>query len=680
MIDLQIDREINPTDGHLSDAFKRLSEDHGSVYANAQMAFDISARREISQDDFGLEPLGLAIWSAKLPEQTGQLKPLSQDETRLLLRTVARILATENILLPPHPVKPWAWPFDHRMQSYERQWIIPGNRRIGENVVPYNLRPYRKLGRYVGAIARTLVAAGRIQEEDRWLDWLRWPLWDALRGFKILVPAGRRIEGQVPYGIRIDTFELGPVEDAVFRCTACRYVMGEALLGVCYRCGQAVEPVEAKKIQNFYRRAAMFAGVGTGYPDPFSIQAAAHTAVVGRREARNIERWFQDLFRESEHREDHRIDVLSVTTTMEMGIDIGSLLSVGLRNVAPTVANYQQRAGRAGRRGSALATVVTYALDRSHDQYYFHRPKDIVSEPPRVPTLYLENEVIARRHVRSLVLGGFFPEWLRRRTGVSLFAAWGMAEGFLTGNGRLALRQHINKNREDLLERTGAIVDESFSDRIEEWLTVLPDEVEGVAQRGEENEGMLESLMRTGVLPKYAFPVDVVRLSIPEDEDQEDLYESQDFYSGIPRDRQIALTEYAPGAEVLQWKFPDVYVYSSAGVYDPSAQRPDYAPEESLNECRRCRAVVLTPAGAASCAECPECGSSDVFNMPYLIPRGFTVDAALPEGGRETYGSGGRETSWLHNAGSTPRRDERSHSRSEQPLVCSKLVFRCTRR
>ena len=65
VIDLQIDREINPTDGHLSDAFERLNDDHGSVYADAQMAFDIAARREVSQDDFGLEPLGLAMWSAK---------------------------------------------------------------------------------------------------------------------------------------------------------------------------------------------------------------------------------------------------------------------------------------------------------------------------------------------------------------------------------------------------------------------------------------------------------------------------------------------------------------------------------------------------------------------------------------------------------------------------------------
>ena len=228
--------------------------------------------------------------------------------------------------------------------------------------------------------------------------------------------------------------------------------MGEVLLGVCYRCGQTAEQVQATSIQNFFRRSALFAKPGAGHPDPYPLQAAEHTAAIERHEARNIERWFQDLFRETEHREDHRIDILSVTTTMEMGIDIGSLLSVGLRNVAPTVANYQQRAGRAGRRGSALATVVTYALDRSHDQYYFHRPKEIVSEPPRVPVLYLENEVIARRHVRSLILGGFFPGWLSRGASVGLFGAWGTVERFLMGGGHTELERHINVNRAALID------------------------------------------------------------------------------------------------------------------------------------------------------------------------------------------------------------------------------------
>ena len=649
VIDLQIELGINPTDGYLSDAFERLSQGDNSVYADAEEAFDIAARREISQEDFGLEPLGLAMWSIPLPEQTGELEPLSQLETQALLRTVARILATENILLPPEPRKPWEWPFDSRIQAYERRRIIPARRREGDTIVPYNLRPYRKLGRYVGAIARALLAAGRIHNEDEWLEGLHWPLWQALKGFRVLVPAGKRVNGQVPHGIRIDSFELGSLEDSVFKCSACRYVMGEVLFDVCYRCGQAAEEVAAKSIQNYYRRAATFAEPGARFPDPFPIQTAAHTAVVGRREGRNIERWFQNLFRDSEYGEDRRIDLLSVTTTMEMGIDIGSLLSVGLRNVAPTVANYQQRAGRAGRRGSAVATVVTYALDRSHDQYYFHRPKEIVSEAPRVPFLYLQNEVIARRHVRSLVLGGFFHQWLGRHAPGSLFGAWGTGERFVDGGGRSELDTYINRNQARLLQKTRVIVEESLRHQLEGWLLALPEEVDRHAQAGNPDDGLLESLMRAGLLPKYAFPVDVVKLSIPEDEEQEDPYESQDFYSGIPRDLQIALTEYAPGSEVLHWRFPEAYIYRSAGLYDPSAQRPDYTPEENLNECRRCHAVNLTPADCKPLSECPECGGYDLLVMPYLRPRGFTVDAALPDGGRKAYRSGGRE-----RAGYTP--------------------------
>ena len=252
VIDLQIDREINPTDGNLPDAFERLNDDQSAVYAEALVSFDIAARREIAQGDIGLEPLGLAMWSVNLPERTGQLEPLNRDETHSLLRTVARILATEHILLPPEPLSPWEWPFDGRMLPYERQRIVPAHRRQGDNIVPYNLQPQRKLGRYIRAVARRLLTEGRI------------PGYRGLAGGTSIGLCGRpcrdsgfssRLGGgsttRSPHGIRIDSFELRPVADTVFRCAACAYVMGEVLLGVCYRCGQTAEHVQGNLNSEF---------------------------------------------------------------------------------------------------------------------------------------------------------------------------------------------------------------------------------------------------------------------------------------------------------------------------------------------------------------------------------------------------------------------------------------------
>jgi len=646
VVDLEIRTGVDPTNGSIPNFYQEWDAYSPDAYDLAELHFDVAARREISEDEFALEPLGLASWSVELPLETGNFEGLSEAESQALIRIVARILASENVLLRPQPHRPWEWPTD-LVREHERAELFK-DWRSGTRIVPFSLRSQRrKLGRYIQSLSRRLHSLGRIKDPERWVRELETKLWQAMDQYKIIEPAGaRRSDGKQPWGLRLDRFELGLLNGQVHRCRSCRYIMSEVVLDVCRRCGQLTEQIDEAEVCNFYRRAALY-GIGNeGFDDPYPLRCVEHSAQIPGAEARDIERWFQDFYREEEYARDRRVDVLSVTTTMELGIDIGSILSVGLRNMPPTVANYQQRAGRAGRRGSSLATVLTYAQPRSHDQYYFNRPPQIVSSPPRIPALHMHNRVIAQRHVRSLVLQAYFENLFSTPQYGGLFGAWGTISDLVNAGTRAPIADFIQRQKTSLVGRAELIVDSVFRSKVGPWIDQLPSEVLSAIQKADPRDEILPVLVGKGLLPKYAFPVDVVSLSIPRFGSVDWEEDAREIESGtMLRDLKIAISEYAPGSEVVRGTFPETYVYRSAGVCDAFSRTPDYSATGFMVECNDCAGLRIVASTAAMPSTCEECGSSDLLVLPYLIPPGFTVDAAEPGAGRQRYERAGRETS-----------------------------------
>jgi hypothetical protein len=128
------------------------------------------------------------------------------------------------------------------------------------------------------------------------------------------------------------------------------------------------------------------------------VQAREHSAQVPHQDRFAIEEQFK--------KPDGEVNCLVATPTLELGVDIGGLDMVLLRNLPPTPANYWQRVGRAGRQ-ERMAVLYTYCRTAQHDRYFFEDPLRLLEGRVEPPRFNLRNPVMVRKHVHAAAISAF---------------------------------------------------------------------------------------------------------------------------------------------------------------------------------------------------------------------------------------------------------------------------------
>ena len=255
------------------------------------------------------------------------------------------------------------------------------------------------------------------------------------------------------------------------------------------------------------------------------------------------------------------IDMVNVTTTMEVGVDIGSLEAIFQGNMSPTRYNYQQRVGRGGRRGQAFSAAVTFCRGRSHDVYYYYKAtEDMIGSVPVAPKLSLapfkdgDRDKMKLAIIKRVIAKSLFREALSdlpyNKDLVDTAGEFGTVEEWKDNKPKVEKWLKDNGKRvEEIINlylsqfnRNGRDISSSISE-IRKWIiegTMLTEVDNAIGKCGNPTLGLAQCMAEAGLLPMYGLPSDLRQ-----------FYHgtTQDDVKSIDRSVEMSITEFAPGSE-----------------------------------------------------------------------------------------------------------------------------------
>lgn len=458
--------------------------------------------------------------------------------------------------------------------------------------------------------------------------------------FRILVPkAGKRTYFKInPENIRI--FIQGYHHLHHYHCSVCGRITTLYLNGKCpsYRCAGHLETYDfetSNTKEYFINQYGITAPL-------IPLKIKEHTAQLSKPVAQE----YQHKFIEGS------INILSCSTTFEMGVDVGELETVFMKNVPPRPSNYIQRAGRAGRRLNSVAFSLTFCKLGPHDFYYFRKPTEMINGTIAPPAFKIDNPKIVMRHVFAVLLSYYWREYFADKTQIQDFLAemplkkiidslqkipeslmqylYKVVPETLTGD----IKAYIDDYRDILLPKVATMYqfdvdwysrarEEEDSKSSESKNYNLLDWLRRVEQTYQQ-EQLLSYYSRNNLIPKYGFPVDTVTLFT---EANVRGYGSDTSKLSLQRDLTQAISEYAPESEVVA----DGLMFTSRYIKPPQKQETTWRQYLVMlcdnRSCNKIRIEKYIGQEIKRKIDCPACGSHSVISQVMLVPEyGFIIE------------------------------------------------------